>query len=321
MLTSLLDINRLEAGHLHPSRSDFPVSQIFESLARDFADAVEDRGLQWRLVRSGLTIHSDRRMLKEMLRNLLSNAIRYTEHGKILMGCRRVGGNVRIEIWDNGVGIMGEHLPHIFEEYFQGPQSAQSSGFGLGLAIVQRLGNTLGHQIIVRSTPGKGSGFSIVVPLGREDREGDGATPLALSNSDSLLSRRMLIIEDEVSVRAALESWLRSEGLDVVSVANGNDALALITEKGMRFDLILSDFNLPGRMNGIDSIYALRAAVGWKIPAVVLTGDIRSGVIESIAKHDFSVALKPVDTDQLLGLMRTQLAVSGAQIDGSVLFN
>ena len=131
----------------------------------------------------------------------------------------------------------------------------------------------------------------------------------------------MLIIEDEVSVRAALESWLRSEGLDVVSVANGNDALALITEKGMRFDLILSDFNLPGRMNGIDSIYALRAAVGWKIPAVVLTGDIRSGVIESIAKHDFSVALKPVDTDQLLGLMRTQLAVSGAQIDGSVLFN
>jgi len=321
MLTSLLDINRLEAGHLHPSRSDFPVSQIFESLARDFADAVEDRGLQWRLVRSGLTIHSDRRMLKEMLRNLLSNAIRYTEHGKILMGCRRVGGNVRIEIWDSGVGIMGEHLPHIFEEYFQGPPSAQSSGFGLGLAIVQRLGNTLGHQIIVRSTPGRGSGFSIVVPLGRGDLEGDGATPLALSNSDSLLSRRMLIIEDEVSVRAALESWLRSEGLDVVSVANGNDALALITEKGMRFDLILSDFNLPGRMNGIDSIYALRAAVGWKIPAVVLTGDIRSGVIESIAKHDFSVALKPVDTDQLLGLMRTQLAVSGAQIDGSVLFN
>jgi CheY-like chemotaxis protein len=216
---------------------------------------------------------------------------------------------------------MGEHLPHIFEEYFQGPQNAQSSGFGLGLAIVQRLGNTLGHEIVVRSTPGKGSGFSIVVPLGREQLEGDGATALALNDFDSLFRRRMLIIEDEVSVRAALESWLRSEGLSVASVANGNDALALVTEKGMRFDLILSDYNLPGRMNGIDSIHALRAAVGWKIPAIVLTGDIRSGVIESIARHDFSVALKPVDTDQLMGLMKSQLAGSEARMGGSVLLN
>lgn len=321
MLSSLLDINRLEAGNLRPAKSDFPVSLIFEALACDFADAVTDRGLQWRLVPSRLTVHSDRRMLKEMIRNLLSNAIRYTDRGKIVMGCRRNGANVRIEIWDSGVGIMGEHLPHIFEEYFQGPQNAQSGGFGLGLAIVRRLGNTLGHEVSVRSTPGKGSGFSVVVPLGREVRTADGAPSVRLNGFNSLFSCKMLIIEDEGSVRAALESWLKSEGLDVVSVASGNEALTLVTEKGMRFDLILSDYNLPGRMNGVDSIQALRAAVGWKTPAIVLTGDIRSAVTESIAKHELSIALKPVDTDKLMELMRSKFARGEGRMDERALLN
>ncbi len=307
MLTSLLDINRLEVGDLRPAKSDFPVSVVFESLAGDFADAIKDRGLQWRLVQSGVTVRTDRRMLKEMIRNLLSNAIRYTEQGRILMGCRRAGDHVRIEVWDSGVGIAGEHLPHIFEEYFQGPQNAPSGGFGLGLAIVQRLGNTLGHQVLVRSTPGKGSGFSIMVPLGHAKVEADGVAAVPPNERDSLFSRRVLIIEDEGSVRAALESWLKSEGLDVVSLANGNEALAQVTDRGMRFDLILSDYNIPGR-NGVDSIHALRAAVGWKIPAIVLTGDIRSDVIESIAKNDVGIALKPVTPNELIGLMRAQLA-------------
>ena len=168
MLTSLLDINQLEAGNLRPSTSDFPVSDILDELAADFREPATEKGLRWRLVRSRITVHSDRRMLKEMIRNLLSNAIRYTDRGSILVGCRRAGDKVRIEVWDSGVGIMGEQMPRIFEEHYQGPQSAQSGGFGLGLAIVQRLGNILGHQIAARSTPGKGSVFSIEVPLGRE---------------------------------------------------------------------------------------------------------------------------------------------------------
>ncbi len=314
MLTSLLDINRLEAGNLRPSKSDFPINTIFESLAADFADSIEERGLQWRWVRSGLIVHSDRRMLKEMIRNLLSNAVRFTEHGRILMGCRRAGDNVRIEVWDSGVGIMGEYLPHIFEEYFQGPQDARPGGFGLGLAIVQRLGNILGHPINVQSTPGKGSGFSIVVPLGREKPKVTGSTALLERLPDSLFARTMIVIEDEGSVRAALESWLRSEGLDVVSAANGNEALAL-AEKGVRFDLILADYNIPGRMNGVDSINALRAALAWKIPAIVLTGDIRTDVIESIAAHDVSIALKPVKTDELMELIKRQLAGYEVEID------
>ena len=121
-----------------------------------------------------------------MIRNLLSNAVRYTDRGSILVGCRRAGDKVRIEVWDSGVGIMGEQMPRIFEEHYQGSQSAQSEGFGLGLAIVQRLGNILGHQIAARSTPGKGSVFSIEVPLACE-------RPKRKSKSNCCWTDRMLL--------------------------------------------------------------------------------------------------------------------------------
>ena len=182
MLTSLLDINQLEAGNLRPSTSDFPINDVFDALAADFLEPATEKGLRWRLVRSRITVHSDQRMLKEMIRNLLSNAIRYTDRGSVLVGCRRAGDKVRIEVWDSGVGIMGEQMPRIFEENYQGPQSAQSGGFGLGLAIVQRLGNILGHHIAARSTPGKGSVFSIEVPLARELAKASVQTELPLDS-------------------------------------------------------------------------------------------------------------------------------------------
>src|SRR4029077_18071624 len=149
----------------------------------------------------------------EMIRNLLSNAIRYTDRGSILVGCRRAGDKVRIEVWDTGVGIVGEQMPRIFEEHYQGPQHAQSGGYGLGLAIVQRLGHILGHHIAARSTPGKGSVFSIEVALAAEQAKADVQTELPLDRPNALVSGTILLIEDESSVRSALELWLRSEGL------------------------------------------------------------------------------------------------------------
>jgi signal transduction histidine kinase/CheY-like chemotaxis protein len=312
MLTSLLDINQLEAGALRPSASVFSVSDILDDLAADFFEHAKEKGLRWRLVRSRIAVHSDRRMLKEMIRNLVSNAIRYTDRGSILVGCRRAGDKVRIEVWDSGVGIMAEHMPRIFEEHYQGPQSAELGGFGLGLAIVQRLGNILGHQISARSTSGKGSVFSIEVPLGREQAKAGVQTELPMGRSDAPVSGTILIIEDETSVRNALERWLRSQGLRAVSVANGNEALALITEKGMRPDLILSDYNIPGPLNGIESVHALREALTWKIPAIILTGDTRSRVVGAIAKHDVAIAIKPVKGDQLKELVVTLLGGSKA---------
>jgi PAS domain S-box-containing protein len=308
MLTSLLDINQLETGNLRPSTSDFSVSDILDDLAADFCEPTTEKGLRWRLVRSRIAVHSDRRMLKEMIRNLLSNAIRYTDRGSVLVGCRRAGDKVRIEVWDSGVGIMGDQMPYIFEEHYQGSQNPQSLGFGLGLAIVQRLGNILGHQIAARSTPGKGSTFSIEVPLAREQAKVGVQTELPLDRSNALVSGTILVIEDEGSVRQALEWWLRSEGLRAVSVANGNEALALITEKGIRPDLILSDYNIPGLLNGLECVQALREALNWKIPAIILTGDTRSQVIDAIAKHNVAVAVKPMKFDQLKELVVTRLS-------------
>jgi CheY-like chemotaxis protein len=250
-------------------------------------------------------------MLRDIIRNLLSNAVRYTEKGRILVGCRRAGRNVRIEVWDTGVGIMGEYLPRIFEAYFKGPQTGPG-GFGLGLAIVQRLGNMLGHQIDVRSTPGKGSAFSITVPIGFVNAQASQVPSLPAVISDSTGARTILLIEDEGTVRVALERWLELKGLDVVSVANGSEALALVNGKSKRFDLVLSDYNIPGQMNGIDSINALRAAHGRKIPAIVLTGDTRDGVTQSIAKHDVGIAIKPLKMDDLMALINGQLAAGEA---------
>jgi CheY-like chemotaxis protein len=248
-----------------------------------------------------------------MLRNLLSNAIRYTDRGSILVGCRRARDKVRIEVWDSGVGIMGEQMPRIFEEYYQGPQSALSGGFGLGLAIVQRLANILGHQIGARSTPGKGSVFTIEVPLGRDLAKASAKTKLPRGRSKALVSGTILVIEDEGSVRRALELGLRWQGLEVASASDGNEALTLITKKGIRPDLVLSDYNIPGPRNGIECVQALRAELSRKIPAIILTGDIRSHVIEAIAKHDVSIAIKPVQLNQLRELIVSLLGGSKAR--------
>ena len=126
------------------------MNEIFGPLAQDFAAPAQERGLGLRVVRSRLIIRSDRRMLAEMIRNLLSNAVRYTDKGSILLGCRRAGDNIRIEVWDSGVGITGDEIPHIFHEYYQGADSAERGGFGLGLAIVKRLGEILDHRVEVR---------------------------------------------------------------------------------------------------------------------------------------------------------------------------
>jgi PAS domain S-box-containing protein len=299
MLSSLLDINRLETGTLRPSRSDFAVNDIFNSAASDLLQPLDEKGLQWRVVPSDLVARSDKRMLEQMIRNLLSNAIRYTDRGKILLGCRRAGDKIRIEVWDTGIGIPGDQLPHVFEEYYC---DAERGGFGLGLAIVRRLGEILDHRVEVRSTPGKGTGFSIEVPRGHASV--GASESVATSAMDGELFRgTVLVIEDETSVRTALNRMLTSRGLGVIGAATVSDAATLIRQKDLYPDLVLCDYNLPGPMNGIESIKSLRAALAWNLPAIVMTGDTRSKTIEAIAAYGVSVLIKPFSGDELILLM------------------
>lgn len=312
ILSSLLDVNQLESGNLRPTMTDFVLAEIFDSVLVDFSRPIEGKGLKCRVVRSELTVHSDKRMLEEMIRNLLSNAVRYTDRGKILLGCRRAGDKVRVEVWDSGVGVAEDQLPHIFEEYYQGAEGVQRGGFGLGLAIVKRLGEILNHRVDVCSQPGRGTGFSIEVPKGRINVQESLSTPEAYRDS-SKFRGNLLVIEDEISVRTAINRLLKANGLRVIVAATAGEALALVNQQNARPDFVLCDYNLRGSANGIESINALRAALGQNVPAIIMTGDTRSETRAAIASRDISVLIKPFAADELLQLIGRLHRLNGDQ--------
>ena len=234
MLNTLLDINQLEVGAVQPDMVAFPVNELLDRLPGEFTYHAQARRLALRLVRSGLAIRSDPRLLGQMLRNLLANAVKYTERGKVLLGCRRHGDRVSIEIWDTGIGIPAADLETTFEESHQldNPVRTRARGLGLGLAIVQRLGTLLGHRVQVRSHPGKGSVFAVEVML---------AAAAAVPASTALPSHRaengdngprragaILVIEDDPEVRDLLQLLLRDEGHRVASAPDDAVALELV---------------------------------------------------------------------------------------------
>jgi CheY-like chemotaxis protein len=215
------------------------------------------------------------------------------------LGCRRASDKIRIEVWDTGIGIPGDQLPHIFEEYYCDPERG---GFGLGLAIVRRLGEILDHRVDVRSTPGKGTGFSIEVPRGRA-YVGVSESLLTSDFDGEFFRGTVLVIEDETSVRSALNRMLTSRGIGVIGAATVSDAATLIKQQDLSPDLVLCDYNLPGPMNGVESIKSLRAAFAWNLPAIVMTGDTRSKTMEALASYDVSVLVKPFLADELIQLI------------------
>jgi CheY-like chemotaxis protein len=303
ILSSLLDVNGLEAGKLRPSVSEFSLNEIFDPLTRDFAALVQENGLRLRVVGCEMFIRSDRRLLMEIVRNLLSNAVRYTDRGRILLGCRRAGDNVCIEVWDSGVGIAENQLPHIFDEYYQGTAAAERGGFGLGLAIVKRLGGILGHRVEVRSILGKGTGFLIEVPRGRANVKVPESAPPVHHDA---FTGSILAIEDEASVRSALGRLLKTRGVEATIVATAAEALALVGEQGLHPDVLLCDYNLRGSGDGIETIGQLRAALGRHLPAIVMTGDTRSETAALISAQSISVLIKPFRADELLEALRDQ---------------
>ncbi|MEX2615960.1 MAG: response regulator [Alphaproteobacteria bacterium] len=263
-------------------------------------------------------MHSDPRLLEQMMRNLLSNAMKYTRNGKVLLGCRRHSTTLSIEVLDTGIGIAESDLKAIFEEYHQVDNEARerSRGLGLGLAIVQRLGNLLGHELRVRSLPGKGSVFTIDVAMATEGtvlpRRGeapDEAVPEKIARTATIL-----VIEDDPDVRELLELLLKSEGYRAILAEDGAAALALPMHAADRPDLILADFNLPGGLNGIEVATALREKINKNIPAIVLTGDISIAALKEISRHNCLYASKPVKARELSKSVAALLAGdSGAE--------
>ena len=308
MLSALLDINQLETGAIRPTLADFPVNELLVALSNEFAERAKSKGLRWRLVPCGCTVRSDRHLLEEMVRNLLSNAVRYTDAGGILLGCRRRGDRIRIEVWDTGIGISEKEIPRIFEEYHQGAAVEERGGLGLGLAIVQRLGELLAHPVAVRSRRGKGSVFSIDVPLA-------GATPLAAAVPEpphraagAVRTGVILVIENEDSVRESLAAMLGADGHRIITAATGQAALNAIRREGVRPDLVISDYNLPGESNGVQIATALRSSLGWQVPVIILSGDVRADTLRDIVASGCVSLTKPVKADAVAQIVERLLA-------------
>jgi two-component system, chemotaxis family, CheB/CheR fusion protein len=305
MLNTLLDINQIEAGSVKPEKADFPVNDLFDHLRDELTYHAQAAGLALRVVPCALSIRSDRHLLEQMIRNLISNALKYTHSGKVLVGCRCRQGNLRIEIWDTGIGIPESELKAIFEEYHQVDNAARqrSRGLGLGLSIVKSLGELLGHPISVRSLHGKGSVFSIQVPLtpsGAPSAPGDLSHPT--DNAPAQTARRtgaILVIEDDPEVREHLKLFLNEEGYSISTAVDGPAALKAMARGMMRPDLVLADYNLPNGMNGVQVSQRLRQELDGQTPFIILTGDISTETLRDIALHDCVHLNKPVKLGEL----------------------
>lgn len=318
MLDKLLDINQLETGTVRPCVQTFRLTALLEDLRSEFLFHTATRQLDWRVVASSLAVQSDPRLLEQVLRNLLSNAAKYTERGKILLGCRRRGGRVRIEIWDTGVGIPEAEFSAIFNEFHQlgNPARQRARGLGLGLSIVHRLAGLMGHPISVRSVVGVGSVFTIELPLGQVTAV---APPLQETAPRPAPSGGglVLIVEDDPDLREMLQSLFDCEGFTTMSQSEGALALAMLDAAGAVPDLIVADYNLPGGMSGIDLISRLQAGRLRPPRAVLLTGDVSTKSLRAIADHDCIHLNKPVLATRLLDLSRALLAAEAGPADGT----
>jgi two-component system CheB/CheR fusion protein len=313
ILNALLDINQIEAGSVRAEMTTFPVNELLDRLRDDLVYHTPAKGLTMRVVSCSLFVKSDPRLLEQMTRNLLANALKYTERGKVLLGCRRRGTTLSLEIWDTGLGIPDNQLEAIFEEYHQIDNAARdpTRGLGLGLSIVRRLGDLLGHNVSVRSQHGKGSTFAIDVELSI----GVSAqlTEIHPSGGEKEIIERdrraksIIVIEDDPRERELLGMLLDHEGYRSVTVADGPTAIALAKQEQLRPDLILADYNLPNGMTGLEAASKLREWLQSTVPVIILTGDISTGALRDIVAHGCVRLNKPVRSVAILEAIRRLL--------------
>jgi two-component system CheB/CheR fusion protein len=318
MLNTLLDINQIEAGVVHPEIVVFPMSEILDRLRDEFTYLARAQDLRFTVVSCSLSITSDPRLFEQMMRNLISNALKYTRKGRVLVGCRRREGLLSIEVWDTGIGIAEKNLASIFDEYHQVDNDARerSRGLGLGLSIVQRLADLLNHRVRVHSLPGKGSVFAIEATLPpTDDPAPPGPAPKAVEApaEDAIRKGKILVIEDDPDLQDLLGVLLKDAGHRVATASDAAGALDYVAEGGLRPNVILADYNLPNGVTGLRAIGRIREKLRHKVPAIILTGDISAETLREVALHDCVQLNKPVKLPRLAQLIQDLLPVREAR--------
>ena len=293
LLTDLLDLSKLEAGVVKPKIADFSVFELLANLESVYTLEARAKGLRLRFVPSHLAGRSDPILIQRIIGNFIENAIRYTERGGVVIGCRRRQGRACIEVWDSGIGIAADQTREIFEEFKQLGDEARSHGSGLGLAIAAKTAALLGLEISVRSWLGRGSVFALDLPLGQAPATMPAAAPPALA----LGARRIALVDDNAAVRKALATALQSLGHQVVAT---DSKAALLAEFGtFSPDIVVSDYRLPHGETGFDVITAVRERLGDAVPAILITGDTDPNLVRSMTERGIIVLHKPLELETL----------------------
>ena len=309
LLNALLDISKLESGAIEAHPADFAVAALFEEMRREFADLAASKGLELRITATGDHAYSDRALVGQVLRNLMSNALKYTAQGSVTL--RSVAGPaaVRIEVADTGIGIAADQLTHIYDEFYQVGvvPGANRDGYGLGLSIVRRVVDLLQLRIEAQSAPGRGSTFALELPRGKiAAAEGQRSTPAATVRGVGADAPCVLLVDDDASVLKATRLLLQVEGYRVIPAASLAEAMQQARDNP-RLNLVVTDYHLGKSETGTQLIAAVREIAGRKVKAVLLTGDTSARIRDQRPDDGVHLVSKPIDPDQLLALMKSLL--------------
>ncbi|MFT3817875.1 MAG: hybrid sensor histidine kinase/response regulator [Rubrivivax sp.] len=306
LLKGLLDISRLDAGAVKPALGPVALSEVFAAVRLTEQPLAEAKAIRLRFAPCRALVRSDPRLLESIVRNLVSNAVRYTAQGGVLVGVRRRGGGLLLQVHDTGIGIRQEDQEAIFREFYQvdNPQRDRTQGLGLGLSIVQRTAALLGLPLSLRSTIGAGSMFQLALPLVEAghallDDRASAAAGAGLVSAAAVAGSFVVVIEDDLDVRAALVSLLTHWGCHVVADDRADGVLRQLADHLRQPDLLVTDLRLPGSEDGLDAIRRLRAEIDPGLPALVITGDIEPEKLHRLQVDGTPVLFKPLKASML----------------------
>ncbi len=308
MFNGILDVSRLDAGILAPELRAFDLHPLLERLGSEYAPLAHAKQLTLRLRSRSATVYSDPALVERVLRNLLSNALRYTHRGGVLLAARRRRGEISIQVFDTGIGIPEDMRSAIFREFFQLPDSRKTdaSGLGLGLSIVQRIGSMLETEVRVRSRMGRGSMFEICLPISATRLIDDDTQHSNGGDDQALVGALVLAIDDDANVLDALETLLRQWGCRVLVATSLAEARGLLDATEDLPDLLLSDFRLADGETGVDAIRQIHDQWG-RIPAALITGDTAPERLLDATASDFELLHKPLNPGVLQHALRRLL--------------
>jgi signal transduction histidine kinase/CheY-like chemotaxis protein len=314
LFAALLDISRLDAGIVQSHLQAFAIQPMLDRVCEDHAAEAQAKGLRLLQHRTAALVHSDPVLVERIVRNIVSNAVRHTDQGGVLVGCRR-GTRMSIEVWDTGRGISPEQQLRVFEEFYQidNPERDRAKGLGLGLAIVKRLSALLDSPLTLASAPGRGSVFKLSVPLAdvshAEDVAGSDAAPLAPPPG------LILVIDDELAIQDAMRSLLSGWGHEVIAAGSCEEMLMRVADRQARPDLIICDYRLRGAENGIEVIERLQSEYNHDIPAMLVTGDTGPQRLQEAQRSGYLLLHKPVPRGKLRAAIGNLMSGPAADTD------